>query len=306
MKKIIIDLIRSKKLGWRIMRMLLMMLVIGFGLLMLFENKLIYFPHKFKVGDGSMKPPAPWKLDTTRDVRAETVTFSPADDDELVLHAWYYSLYEDDARMTNHFVVIYCHGNAGDVPRRHQKSALICGVGLDVLAFDYRGYGANAGSPDEDGLYADGRAAYDYLINRGVEPERIIIYGESLGGGVAVELASKVKCAGLITESTFTSIPDMASVAYPFVPKFIIRTQFDNLKKISSVTCPKFFMHGQNDSVIPKAMCDRLFEAAAEPKQQRIFSNTDHDDVFAQPDYADVWAEFLEFVNNPEVVGPSE
>jgi fermentation-respiration switch protein FrsA (DUF1100 family) len=296
MKKIINDLVRSKKLGWTVLRIQLLMVIVGYGSLMIFENKLIFFPHKHTVGGEGMTPPAPWKIDQTRDVRVDEVTFSPADDNDLTLHAWYYSPFENDARVETDFVVIYCHGNAGDVPGRHQKTALICSTGVDVLAFDYRGYGTNAGSPSEDGVCADGRAAYDFLIKRGITPDRIILYGESLGGGVAIDLASKVDYAGLITESTFTSIPDMAAAAYPFVPKFLVRTQLNSLKKIPSVNRPKFFMHGNIDGVIPKAMCDRLYKAANDPKRQHIFPKADHDDVFAQPDYVDVWKEFLEFV----------
>ncbi|MFL6229240.1 MAG: alpha/beta hydrolase, partial [Pyrinomonadaceae bacterium] len=156
----------------------------------------------------------------------------------------------------------------GNVTHRRDIIDLLVGLPVNVLIIDYRGYGKSEGVPSEEGLYEDARAAWDYLTNaRGVRADRIVIYGESLGGAVAVDLASKVKPCGLVVQSSFTSIADMAAELMPLVPHFVIRTKMDSREKIARVSCPKLFVHSPADDVVPYKLGRRLFEAAPEPKR---------------------------------------
>lgn len=168
--------------------------------------------------------------------------------------------------------LLYLHGNAGNVtssvlPLFYQR---MHALGLGIAAVDYRGYGnSEARTPSEAGVYADARAAYDWLRNvQKVPADRIIIYGHSLGSGPATELATRVEAAGLILEGAFTSVPDRGSEVYPWLPVHPLATQrFENLAKIGRVAMPKLLMHAADDSIIPYAHGQRLFAAAVAPKQ---------------------------------------
>lgn len=193
-------------------------------------------------------------------------------------------------------VMLVCHGNAGNISHRLDKALIFRKAGASVLLFDYRGYGQSGGSPSEQGTYRDAEAAYAYLTEtRGIAPERIVLYGESLGCGVAVELALKHKTAGLILDSAFTSTPDMAREIFGRLPLgLIIRFRYDNLSKIPRVSCPMLIMHSRQDDIVPFRMGQALFAAAPEPK--KFFEMTGgHNDGFletGQP-YADAIAERL-------------
>jgi fermentation-respiration switch protein FrsA (DUF1100 family) len=151
----------------------------------------------------------------------------------------------------------------------------------EVFIVDYRGYGKSEGQPSEEGLYLDGEAAWKYLtLERGVSPDRIIIFGKSLGGAVAVDLASKVKAAGLIVQSSFTSASDLAAIVMPFIPRSFIRTRMRSIEKVASVSCPKLFIHSRTDEVIPFELGQRLFEAAPEPKQFYEVKGALHNDTY--------------------------
>jgi fermentation-respiration switch protein FrsA (DUF1100 family) len=137
-----------------------------------------------------------------------------------------------------------------------------------VFIVGYRGYGRSQGRPKENGLYLDARAAWKYLTEvKGVAAQRVVIFGKSLGGGVAVDLALEAPAAGLIVESSFTSIPDMAGAHYPFVPKFLVRTQMNSVVKVPLISIPKLFIHSQYDRVVPYRLGRDLFDAAAAPKR---------------------------------------
>ena len=153
--------------------------------------------------------------------------------------------------------------------------------GVNQLTFDYRGFGESAGSISEQGLYDDAHAAYEYLRDRiGVPPDRIIIYGHSLGSAVAIELATQVEAAGLIVEGAMTSVPDRAQEVYPYLPiRLIARSRFDSINRIESVRMPKLFMHATDDTTIPIAHGRRLFERAAEPKEF-VEVGGGHDDAY--------------------------
>ena len=164
--------------------------------------------------------------------------------------------------------LLYLHGNGGNISHRYEFINELVQLPVNVLIIDYRGYGKSEGRPSEAGLYMDARAAWDYLTKeRAVPASRIVIFGKSLGGAVAVELATKVEACGLVVQSSFTSVADMAGEVLPFVPRFLIRTKMDSLSKIASVSSPKLFIHSQADEIVPYRLGRRLFDAARPPKQ---------------------------------------
>ena len=177
--------------------------------------------------------------------------------------------------------LLYCHGNAGNLSCRGDAVTLWQqALGVAVLIFDYPGYGRSDGRPTETGCYAAADAAYQWLIqSRGIQPERLLIYGGSLGGGVAVDLASRQPHRALLLVKTFTSIPDAAQSVYPWLPaRWLVRNRFDNLEKIGRCTRPIFIAHGTTDSLVPFVHGQRLFEAASEPKRFLAMAGVDHND----------------------------
>jgi uncharacterized protein len=233
--------------------------VIGYlGLLLLLrlnERRLVYFPGAER---RLVPPPAQLGLPVQR---VEIPT-----QDGLTLVSW---LIPPDAGSKGLWVLI-CHGNAGNLSEfdRPVHYAGLRRLGLGVLAFDYRGYGENAGIPTEQGLYRDAEAAYRYLREAvGVPAERIVIFGHSLGSAVAVDLASRVPAAGLILEGAPTSVRERGAELYPYIPvRWIAGTRFDSIDKIGKVTGPKLFLHALGDEVIPIGHGRRLYQAAAPPK----------------------------------------
>jgi len=168
--------------------------------------------------------------------------------------------------------LLYLHGNAGNVTSSvlPQFYARWHGLGVNVLAIDYRGYGRSDNRPpSETGTYTDARAAYDWLrTERHVPAERIILYGHSLGSGVATELALHVQAAGLIIEGAFMSIPDLGATVYPWLPvRWLARQRFANIEKIGKVAMPKLIMHASDDEIVPYAHGQALYAAASAPKE---------------------------------------
>jgi len=190
--------------------------------------------------------------------------------------------------------LVVFHGNAGNISHRLDKLRLFRGLGLSVLLFDYRGYGRSEGSPTESGTYLDGLAAVDFLSRRGVPPERVAYYGESLGCAVALETALRRPPAALILDSGFTSTVDMGKAIFPFLPvKLMVRYKYDNIAKIPRLKAPLLVLHSPEDDIVPFSMGRRLFEAAPEPK--RFFETRgDHNEGFLQtPGYAESMKKFL-------------
>jgi len=223
-------------------------------LLMIFEGKLIYFPKK---GGVNSSP-------------GEEVWLTAADG--VKIHGWY--LPHPKARAT----ILHLHGNAGNLEDRRDLVRGMQELGVNVMAIDFRGYGKSEGDPDETGLYADSRAAYDWLLTK-TTADKIVVHGESLGGGPACELASIVPCGGLIVQSAFTSAPDMAPRVLPWFPKFLVRTKYDNKAKVARIPCRKLFIHSRRDEIVPFDMGEALFTAAAEPKECEWFSGGGHNDL---------------------------
>jgi fermentation-respiration switch protein FrsA (DUF1100 family) len=223
-------------------------------LLRVYESKLIYFPGPERT---LAAPPSSLGLPVQR---VEIPT-----EDAVQLVAWIIP-----AEPRSSLWLLICHGNAGNLSEfdRPLHYAGLRQLGLNLLAFDYRGYGESGGAPSETGLYRDASAAYRYLTNqRGVNPEHVIMFGHSLGSAVAIDLASRVPAAGLIVEGAFTSATDRGQELYPYIPvRWIAASRFGSIEKIRSVTVPKLFLHATEDEVIPLAHGRRLYEAAPAPK----------------------------------------
>ncbi len=212
------------------------------------ERHSIYFPMKDIFSDPSLIGLA-----------YEDVYFHTRDGRSL--NGWF--IPSDTAKST----VILFHGNAGNIGHRLEKIMIFNDLGLNVFVFDYRGYGKSPGAPSESGLYKDAEAAYEYLTKeRGIPQDEIILYGESIGGAVAVHLAKEKGIRALITEEAFTSIKDMSGLAYPFIPNFIFSSRFDSVPKIKAISCPKLIIHAVDDEIVPFRMGKRLFDEAAPPK----------------------------------------
>lgn len=192
----------------------------------------------------------------------EEVTLTTAD--AVRLHGWWVPA--PNARLT----LLHFHGNAGNISHRLQLLQLFHELGLNVLLFDYRGYGRSDGRPTEAGLQQDAAAAWSYLTqHRGLAPEDIVLHGQSMGGPFAAWLAGRARPAALVLESTFTSVPDMAAQLYGWLPaRWLARLRLDTLSALAEVRCPVLVIHSRADEIIPYAHGERLYAAAREPKRQ--------------------------------------
>lgn len=163
--------------------------------------------------------------------------------------------------------VIVCHGNAGNIEGRLPLAVALHRLDLAVLLFDYRGYGASTGRPSEQGLYLDAEAAYDYVVQAArIAPARIVAYGESLGGAVAAELASRRPVGALVLDAAFTSLADVGASTYRFLPvRFILRHGFDTRAKLAKLSVPVLLMHSPDDEVVPASHAEALRRCAREP-----------------------------------------
>lgn len=181
--------------------------------------------------------------------------------DNLELNGWF--LAHKDAAGT----ILFCHGNAGNISHRLEKLKFFHELGVNILIFDYRGYGRSKGSPSEKGLYLDTEAAYNYLLSRKIDSKQIIAFGESLGSVAAIDLAYKHKIKGLIVEGAISCAKDMVRFIYPFLPSWIISIHFDSVNKIKSVDIPKLIIHSINDEVVPYRLGRKLYNNASLPKE---------------------------------------
>ena len=227
------------------------------------ENFFVFFPdrvHEFSPG--------------TMHMHYEDVFFQTGDGKKL--HGWFFPGKPASP------VLIFFHGNAGNISHRLDNVSRLLEQDLRVFIFDYRGYGKSSGRPSEKGVYRDGLAAYDYLLEKKqVPPEKIILFGRSLGAAVAAEVALKRKARVLIMESAFTSTKDMArtmplfALLSPFLP-----ANYNNMKKVAQLRIPLLIIHGRRDDIVPFAMGQRLYEAARPPKFFYPLEGAGHNDTF--------------------------
>jgi fermentation-respiration switch protein FrsA (DUF1100 family) len=244
--------------------------------MVVFEESLIFFPEPYPSGEWRVKVVG--ERTGTR-VRDEFFTA----DDGTSLHGWWCEAAElsDRSAPSADMVLLWFHGNAGNLAHRAQLMAELARLPARVLIVDYRGYGRSGGRPSEQGLYRDARAAWRHLRDGlGVAEDRIVILGKSLGGAVAVQLASEVDAAGLIVESSFTSIPAMANHHYPFVPRWLVRTRMDSLDKIGAVRCPLMVVHSPDDEIVPFFLGRELYDAAKGDKRLIEIPGARHNELW--------------------------
>lgn len=232
------------------------------GYLYFFQRNILYIPNK------NLGMPSTYQLYNMGALSLKTP-------DKVSVTAWYAPPPNDQAP-----VIVYFHGNAGNLSDRHEKFAKFLENPVGLLALSYRGYGTSQGSPTEHGLYEDARTVINYLINKGINQERIVLYGESLGSGVAVQMATEYPTVkALVLEAPYTSITRRAQEKYPFIPiGLLLKDPFDSLSKITQIHAPLLVFHGEKDDVIPIWHGKMLYEQATVSKEIHTFPNVGHTD----------------------------
>jgi fermentation-respiration switch protein FrsA (DUF1100 family) len=235
------------------------LLVLGY--LYVFQRQLLYFPDRSRPQLGALAQLG------AREVSLTTT-------DGLSLLSWY--LPPREGRP----VIVYFHGNGGNIGDRADRMQRFAGEGYGMLMVEYRGYGGNPGAPTEAGLYEDAHAAGDFLERERIGDDRLVLYGESLGSGVAVHLAATRQIGALILESPFTSVSAVAQYHYPYVPAaLLIWDRFDSLSRIGEVTAPILILHGGRDRIVPDGFSRALLGAAREPKESWFAADAGHEDL---------------------------
>ena len=250
----------------RAMSLLLIVLVAVASVVLLawmFQRRLIYFPF------GSVLAPSEAGLSSVERVEIPT-------SEGLTLGGWFVS----SAASSTAFTVIVFNGNAGNRSDRAPLAAALRAHGIQVLLFDYRGFGGNDGTPTEAGLRADARAARAYVLGRSdVDASRLVYLGESLGSAVAIGLAAEYPPAALIVRSPFPSLVDVGRMHYPFLPvRWLLEDRFAAIDDIGRVVCPVLAIAGDQDRIIPVALSRRVYEATSAAKEFVIVQGADHND----------------------------
>jgi fermentation-respiration switch protein FrsA (DUF1100 family) len=251
-----------------LVRILLVLFAIAVGLYLLVAAGLFVFQRKLLYAPDTRRPDmAHLGLASLRTVELET-------SDGLRLLAWY--LPPPAGRP----VIAYFHGNGGNLQYRDGRMTKFAAAGLGVLFLEYRGYGGNPGSPTEEGLYRDARAALDFLSAQGVDPARVALYGESLGTGVAVRMASEHPVGAVVLEAPYSSVADVAQQRYWFVPvRLLLKDPFDSMARIGAVRAPILVLLGALDVIVPVKFGRALFDAAPEPKELWLSPDAGHEDL---------------------------
>ena len=193
-------------------------------------------------------------------------------EDNIELLSWYHKKNSGDYKT-----ILFLHGNAGTLENRIYKINHLKNMNVNFLIIAWRGFSGNKGKPTEKGLYEDAKSALRWLANKGVKEENIIIYGESLGTGVATEIAQNKNFAGVILETPFTSMASVGKSKYPFFPvSFLLKDKYESDKKIKNINCPILIMHGKIDNVVPFHMGKKMYELANEPKYYYFSEYDDH------------------------------
>lgn len=260
----------------------------GFAaLLFLFQDKMAYYP---QLGREIHSTPREHGMDY------EALSLETADGERL--DAWFVPA--SGVRAKTQGVVLFLHGNAGNISQRMDSIAMFHRLGYGVLIFDYRGYGRSSGKPSEAGLYQDAESAWAYLtLRRGIAPERIVLFGESLGGAVAAWLAAgrgaRERPGALVLASVFTSVPDLAADLYPWLPaRWLARMHYDTAAALAKIRSPVLVAHSPEDEIVPFRHGQKLFQVASEPKVFLQLAGGHNDGfIFMRPEWVAVLGGFL-------------
>lgn len=251
-------------------------------LLFFVQSRVLYQPYR-----GYDQTPADVGLDY------KEVTLQTADGLRVV--GWYVPADPDKGQWT----VLFCHGNAGNNSHRLDTLQLLHELGLDCLIVDYRGYGQSPGKPTEAGTLLDIKAGWDWLVNEQQKrPERIMLFGRSLGGSVAAIVAGDVHPGAVILESTFTSFVDIGRHYYPYLPvRLFARYDYNTLEALKGLQCPVLVIHSPEDEIVPYVFGERLFEAAHEPKVFRQLQGGHNEGFYENGKlYLDIWQDWLGYL----------
>lgn len=264
-------------MGVSLIFVLLTLLLVLNGWLYVQQPAMIFFPYA-----ALESTPRDWGF------AYEEVTLEASDG--VRLHGWYIPC------TGSRRALLFLHGNAGNISHRGDSVAIFHRLGFNVFIFDYRGYGRSAGHPTEAGLYRDAEASWQYLIkSKGFAAEDVVIFGRSLGGAVAANLAVKVQPAALILESTFSSARDLAHSAFPVLSRLVmIRFNFDTQARVRELAAPVLVIHSPQDEIIPYELGRKVFDASLSPKSFLAMQG-DHNTGFlrSQPAYEQGISEFL-------------
>ena len=223
-----------------------------------YQRNLLYYPNENNYSEDKIS------------VDIENVRIKTSDNIELL--GWYH-----EKNLKDFKTLIFFHGNAGSLENRIHKLNHFRDMNINFLIIAWRGFSGNNGNPSEQGLYEDGKSAIDWLIKKGVSEKNLILYGESLGTGVATHLAQNKNFAGVILETPFTSMIDAAKKFYPYIPvKLLLKDKFENYKKIKNINSPILIMHGEVDQLVPFSMGKKIYEIANEPKYSYFTKYDNH------------------------------
>ena len=223
-----------------------------------YQRNLLYHPNENNYSEDKIS------------VDIENVRIKTSDNIELL--GWYH-----EKNLKDFKTLIFFHGNAGSLENRIHKLNHFRDMNINFLIIAWRGFSGNNGNPSEQGLYEDGKSAIDWLIKKGVSEKNLILYGESLGTGVATHLAQNKNFAGVILETPFTSMIDAAKKFYPYIPvKLLLKDKFENYKKIKNINLPILIMHGEADQLVPFSMGKKIYEIANEPKYSYFTKYDNH------------------------------
>ena len=216
--------------------------------LFFFQRNLMYHPDENNYSGDNLE------------VNIEKVSIETTDNINLL--GWFHN-----KNLKSYKTIVYFHGNAGTLENRIHKLNHFKDMDVNFLIIAWRGFSGNKGKPSEEGLYTDGASAINWLKEKGLKEEDIIIYGESLGTGVATEIAQNKNFSGIILESPFTSMIDLGQKHYPIFPvKFLLKDKYESEKKIKNINIPVLVMHGEADQIVPFWMLKKIFNLASEPK----------------------------------------
>jgi uncharacterized protein len=250
-----------KKLGVYSLQLILIIFIIYFFILVFlyfYQRNLLYHPNENNYSEDKIS------------VDIEKVKIPTSDNIELV--GWYH-----EKNLKSYKTIIYFHGNAGSLENRIHKLNHFQDMNINFLIIAWRGFSGNNGKPSEEGLYLDGNSAINWLIKKGVTEKNLILYGESLGTGVAIHLAQNRNFGGVILETPFTSMVDAAKKFYPYIPvNLLLKDKFENYKKVKNINSPILVMHGEIDQIVPFSMGKKIYEIANEPKYSYFTKYDNH------------------------------